>query len=97
MALDDTSECLQVGRSFAAGHCFRANGTLHVLWWDPLEGEQYARTTGVTSTTWTKPVGVEPIVGKREVNKETNKVTLTAPHGLRLLSDARGTVHGFLV
>jgi hypothetical protein len=71
------------------------NGVLHVLWWDPLEGEQYARTTGVTSTTWTKSVGVEPIVGKREVNKETNKVTLTAPRGVRLLADARGTVHGF--
>src|SRR5512135_767095 len=54
------------------------NGTLHVLWWDPLEGEQYAHTTGVTSTTWTNPVAVEPIVGKREVNQQTNKVTLTA-------------------
>jgi len=71
------------------------NGTLHVLWWDPLEGEQYVRTTGVTSTTWTPPVGIEPIVGKREVNQETNKVTLTAPHGVRLLSDARGTIHAF--
>ena len=71
------------------------NGTLHVLWWDPLEGEQYAHTTGVTSTTWTNPVAVEPIVGKREVNQQTNKVTLTAPHGVRLISDARGTIHAF--
>ena len=33
------------------------DGTLHVLWWDAAEGEQYARTTNASDTTWTAARG----------------------------------------
>jgi len=71
------------------------DGTLHVLWWDAIDGEQYAQTTGVTGTTWTEPLSVEAIVGERKVNEQTGRVTLTPPRNVRLVSDVDGAVHAF--
>jgi hypothetical protein len=89
---------VNISRSGAASQPVIAaapDGTLHVLWWDVVDGEQYAQTTDVTGTTWSKPVGVEPIVGMREVNDVTNRVTLTAPREVRVTSDARGNAYAF--
>ena len=71
------------------------NGMLYALWWDSLEGELYARTTSVTGTIWTAPTSVEQIVGKRQIDPQTQKVTITAPRDVYMLSDARGNVHVF--
>jgi hypothetical protein len=72
------------------------DGTLHALWWDAIDGIQYARTTGsVTSTTWTDPVAVSAIVGARSLDAATRQETLSAPSQLQMLADARGNVHAF--
>ncbi len=70
------------------------NGVLHVLWWDDLDGEQYARTN-LTSTVWTRPVNVPQIIGQRQVDAQTNRVTLTEPRSVVLTADAGNRAHAF--
>jgi hypothetical protein len=67
------------------------DGELHALWWDSLDGEKYAHTT-LTSTTWTQPVNVPEIVGLREENPQTKRVTLTPPHAVTLVATADNSV-----
>jgi len=75
------------------------DGTLHALWWDAIEGEKYARGTGITQTLWSKPVTVPAIVGKRStfLNPQTGKTaeSLAAPREPHLLSDARNNIYAF--
>ena len=75
------------------------NGRLHVLWWDSIEGEQYAQTTAVTGTTWSKPTTVPQIVGDRTLitNTRTGKVnvSLSPPLEVRLVSDVGNNVYAF--
>ncbi len=71
------------------------DGTLHAIWWDTTEGEQYAHTTTVTGTTWTQPIGVPAIVGRREVDPQTQRESISPPRGVSLLATARGNVHAF--
>jgi hypothetical protein len=65
------------------------DGTAHVLWWDPVAGEQY-RSKGVTDTNWSDAVAVPVIVGERRVDTDpqTGKVvtTLTPPREVRLVT-----------
>jgi hypothetical protein len=70
------------------------DSTLHVLWWDDLDGEQYARTN-LTSTAWTQPVNVPQIVGRRQVDLQTNRVILAEPRNVVLAADAGNRVHAF--
>ena len=74
-----------------------SNGRLHVLWWDAVEGEQYAQTTSVTGTTWTRPIIVPEVWGGRTVvtNTQTGRVTvsLTPPLEVRALSDVQDNPH----
>ncbi len=73
------------------------DGTLYALWWDAVEGEQYARTTSVTETAWTKPIAVPAILGERQIvtNTQTGRVrvTLVPPREVRALSDSRGNLY----
>src|SRR5512136_1260975 len=62
------------------------DGTLHLLWWDAVDGEQYARTTSITGTLWTRPAPVTQIVGRRKLDPQTNKIVLTAPRDARMAS-----------
>src|SRR5512136_208761 len=58
---------VNVSRSGAASQPALAaepGGTLHLLWWDAVDGEQYARTTSITGTLWTEPAQVPQIVGR---------------------------------
>lgn len=75
------------------------NGKLHALWWDTYEGEQYAQTTSVTGTTWSRPIAAPQIAGERTImtNTRTGKATvrLSPPVGMRLLSDSGGSVLAF--
>ena len=93
---------VNISRSGAASQPVIAvalDGTLHALWWDAVSGEQYARTTGMTETAWSKPVAMSQIVGERQVvtNTQTGKVrvTLIAPREVRLVADTRSNVHAF--
>ena len=70
------------------------NGNLHAVWWDNLDGEQYARTN-LTSTVWTEPVNVPQIIGRRQVDAQTNRVTLTEPRNVVLATDGDNRVHAF--
>jgi hypothetical protein len=72
-----------------------ADGKLHAIWWDVIDGEQYAYTTGVSNTDWTQPIGLAQIVGERQVNANTGQVSLTPPHQLQVQADVRGNVYAF--
>ncbi|MBP7688420.1 MAG: exo-alpha-sialidase [Thermoflexales bacterium] len=71
-----------------------ANGTRHAVWWDETVGQLYARTT-ITATTWTAPVRLPNVFGRREVDSTTNRETLAPPRVVRLLTDGDTTVHLF--
>ena len=75
------------------------NGKLYALWWDTYEGEQYAQTTSVTGTTWSRPIAAPQIAGERTIvtNTRTGKPTvrLSPPVGMRLLSDNGDSILAF--
>ncbi len=73
------------------------DGTLHALWWDSQEGEKYSQTTSATGLSWTEPITVVQIYGRRKTapDPETGKLRLVLdqPLDLRLLSDSKGKVY----
>ncbi len=75
------------------------DGRLHVLWWDTVAGEHYARMTDSTGLRWTSPVTVPFMWGQRKAEKDTvtgkEIVTFDPPYELQLLADASGTLHAF--
>ena len=71
------------------------DGSLHAIWWDIQDGAQYARTTDITATTWTRPIALPDIYGKRTQDTETQRVSLTPPRDLSLISTAPGEVVAF--
>ena len=73
------------------------DGTLHVLWWDAAEGEQYARTTNVSDTTWTQPEAIPAIFGLSKVDIETGRTKLTPPRAARLIAPASGGLHAMWI
>ncbi len=68
------------------------NGDLHVLWWDPFDGEKHAYYTG---DRWSKPATALPILANRVVDSLTGKVVLTPPRELVLLASDSGWAHAF--
>jgi hypothetical protein len=74
------------------------DGTLHALWWDSFNGEQYARTVG-GSDTWSKPVTVAGLYGQRTVSTDTqtqkSTVSLVPPREVHALSDNEGGLRVF--
>ena len=74
-----------------------SDGTLHVIWWDTTEGEQYARTTAISNTAWTQPVTIPAIVGSRKVDAVTGKTNLTAPRAARLIATTNGSLHALWI
>lgn len=88
---------VNISRSGAASRpaiAVDANGTRHAVWWDETVGELYARTT-TTTTTWTAPVRLPNVFGRREVDTTTNRQTLAPPRTVRLIADGATTVHLF--
>lgn len=71
------------------------DGSLHAMWWDATEGEQYARTITPTATTWTKPIGMPDIVGLRRTDPQTGRETISAPREVRLAANMLGDVYAF--
>lgn len=69
------------------------DGTLHVLWWDSIAGEQSAHTTGVISSSWTSPVAVPAILGSRKLDTETGREIMTAPRETRLIASTSSGLH----
>ncbi len=70
------------------------NGTMHVLWWDEIDGTRYSR--GVISDTasiWSKSVVIAPIVGERKTDENTKTITIRSPRRLQMLVDGRGVAH----
>jgi hypothetical protein len=70
------------------------NGTMHVLWWDEIDGTRYAR--GVISDTisvWNKSVIVPAIVGERKTDENTKITTIRRPNRMQMLVDGRGVAH----
>jgi hypothetical protein len=74
-----------------------ADGTLHVLWWDAEEGEQYARTANASDATWTPPEAIPAIYGSSKVDIETGRTKLTAPRAARLIAPASGGLHALWI
>ena len=72
-----------------------ADGVLHALWWDSALGTLYARTTNATDLTWSTPVRVPDIVGRRILDAQTDVETITAPREMRLAADAASNVYAF--
>ncbi len=71
------------------------DGSLHVVWWDAVEGEQYARTAGITSTVWTAPLTLPDIIGRRGLDPITNRETIEPPNEVRLATNSGNTLHIF--
>jgi hypothetical protein len=61
------------------------DGTLHLVWWDSSEGELYARTTGATTTDWTRPITVTAV--------GVTPNGLVAPTQLGLVANSAGKLH----
>ena len=59
--------------------------------WEPL----YARTANPTDMTWSAPVQVPSIVGRRVLDAQTGVETITAPREMRLVADAANNVYAF--
>ena len=74
------------------------DGTLHVLWWDSVSGEQYLRI-GVTDTQRSQLVVIPEVFGDRTVTLDTrtqqSSVAQTPPREVRLLTDAQGALYVF--
>ncbi len=90
------SNLTNISKSGAASRPVMAaapDGTLHVMWWDALEGEQYAHTKSISDTTWTQPAAISAIIGSRKVDPETGRTLLTPPRALSLVAAANGAVH----
>ncbi|MBI5566695.1 MAG: hypothetical protein HY870_17475 [Chloroflexi bacterium] len=86
-----------ISRSGAASRpaiAIDANGTRHAVWWDETVGELYARST-TTATTWSEPIRLPAIFGRRELDVTTNRQTISPPRTVRLLTDGDTTVHIF--
>ncbi len=73
------------------------DGTLHVMWWDAAEGEQYARTAAISDTTWTRPEAISAIFGSSKVDIETGRTKLTAPRVARLVAATSGGLHALWI
>jgi hypothetical protein len=89
-----------VSRSGAASQSELAaspDGTLHAVWWDPQEGEQYAYTTDISGTIWTIPVTVPEVFGRREEDPQTKKIIISAPREVRLAATTDGRVYAFWI
>ncbi len=75
------------------------DGRLHALWWDSINGEEYAQTTTATGLDWTAPMTVTQIYGERRLVRsvETGKTSLVLqpPLDLQMLSDSEGRVYAF--
>ena len=88
---------VNISRSGAASRpalAIAANGTRHAVWWDETIGELYARTT-LTATTWSEPIRLPDVFGRRELNEVTHLETLASPRVVRLIADGGPTVHLF--
>jgi hypothetical protein len=72
-----------------------ADGVLHALWWDSALGTVYGRTTDGKGLTWSTPVSVPSIVGRRILDPQTGTETITPPRVMRLAADAAGNVYAF--
>ena len=91
------TSAVNVSRSGAASHPMVAvatDGTLHILWWDSVDGAQYARS-GNAAVAATTPISVPEIVGGSEVDAQTNRVTLTPPAWMSIVANTRNGVHAF--
>jgi hypothetical protein len=73
------------------------DGTLHVMWWDATEGEQYSHTTNVSDTTWTQPAAISAIFGSRKIDFETGREILAPPRAARLVATTSGGVHAMWI
>jgi hypothetical protein len=73
------------------------DGTLHAVWWNATQGELYARTTGITATTWITPSLIPDLFGSRSVDSLTGRETLVAPRMVRLVANAPGTLRALWV
>lgn len=96
-ATDLWTPAVNVSQSGAASQPMIAvatDGTLHILWWDSVDGAQYARI-GITSTEPTNPTSVPEIVGGRNIDPQTNRVTLTPPPWMSIVANTRNGVHAF--
>ncbi len=72
------------------------DGIIHSLWWDAIDGEQYARTAGITETRWLAPATFEQIIGNKKVDDKTGEVLIfLPPHGVHLQAGANGDMHAF--
>ncbi|HTP08958.1 MAG TPA: sialidase family protein, partial [Anaerolineae bacterium] len=72
-----------------------ADGILHALWWDSALGTLYARTNNATDSTWSAPVRIPSLVGRRVLDPQTGVETITAPREIRLAADAANNVYAF--
>lgn len=74
------------------------DGSLHVVWWDSVSGEQYLRV-GVTDTQRGQPVVIPEIFSDRTVTVDTRSqqasVAQTPPREVRLITDAQGMLYVF--
>ncbi|MCL5275021.1 MAG: hypothetical protein M1434_09815 [Chloroflexi bacterium] len=77
-----------------------ANGMIHAIWWDAKTGEMYSHTRNGTDARWQTPAPIDGIAERVE-DKQTGKVTLSPPLGVRLVAATAGdaaaadVVHAF--
>lgn len=74
------------------------DGSLHVVWWDSVSGEQYLHV-GVTETQRGAPVVIPEVFGDRTVTVDTRTqqttTVQTPPREVRLVTDAQGVPYAF--
>ncbi len=88
---------VNISRSGAASRPVIAvdgSGTLHAVWWDATIGELYARTTTTTTLTWSQPLSLPDVFGRREIDPTTNRTTIAPPRTARLVANGNA-VHLF--
>lgn len=69
------------------------DGTLHAVWWDTEEGEQYSYTTDASGTAWAQPIALAEVYGRRDEDPQTLRVTFTPPRNVRLAATTTGEIY----
>jgi len=85
----------QSGAASQARLAAAPDGTLHALWWDSVAGEQYASTTTISSTEWTRPLAMPDIYGRRNEDTQTNLISYSPPRDVQMIATASGDIQAF--
>lgn len=72
-----------------------ADGGIHAIWWDAIDGELYSQLSAEADATYTTPSSVARIYGEQVVNQRTGNTELLAPSQVSLHAGEDNSIYAF--